>query len=276
MLQWASVIGNQFDIDLLLEVAGRSDIPIGIGLPLTATDQHHANWVGDYDLADYPGEVHLDGVGALIDVVERSADPVTVIAIGPLANLAAALQRSPELADRSRFVGMHGSIRRGYLGADKPHREYNVVAYPKAAQSVFSSGWAKTITPLDTCGTVLLDGDRFARLRASEDPLVRAIIENHDLWCELVDWVKHLGVDPATSSSPLYDTVAVYLAFAEELLVIEELPIVVDDRGGTLVAEDGTGQPVRCATEWQDSEAQNKDTFLDLLTDRLLGVDPDR
>ncbi|NNE73358.1 MAG: nucleoside hydrolase [Acidimicrobiales bacterium] len=247
----------------LVELAGRTDIPIGIGIPLNSTPPHHAEWVDGYDLVDYPGEVHRDGVVALIDTITASPEPLTVISIGPLPNIAAALQRAPSIIDNSRFVGMHGSLRRGYLGADKPHREYNVMTYPSAARTVFESGWDLTITPLDTCGIVHLDGERFAQLRASTDPLGQALIENHDLWCRNVEWIDQLGIDPATQSSTLYDTVAVYLAFAEDLLVMEELPIAVTDSGRTII--DTSGHTVRCATEWRDLDA-----FTTLLADRLL------
>ena len=42
----------------LLEIAGRTDIPIGIGIPLQGTSQPHADWVKDYPLENYPGTVH--------------------------------------------------------------------------------------------------------------------------------------------------------------------------------------------------------------------------
>lgn len=248
----------------LLAAAGRPDIPIGIGLPLSATPAHHADWVRADALAHHRGPVHADGVGALLDVVDRSDQPVVVLSIGPVVNLAAALQRAPRLTAKSRFVGMQGSLRRGYLGGDKPNREYNVAAYPKAAQDVFSSDWDITITPLDTCGVVTLDGDRFARLRSSADPLMQAVLENHDLWCRTVEWFPALGIDPAASSSILYDTVAVYLAHAEEYLAIETVSVTVDDRGATRI--DPHGRPIRAATEWVDIEA-----FRDHLTQRLLG-----
>lgn len=246
----------------LLAIGGRSDVPIGIGIPLDATPPHHREWVDRGALGTHLGPVHIDGVGALIDTIEASTEPVTVLAIGPLANLAAALQRRPSIAKRSRLVAMAGSVRRGYLGADKPNHEYNVACYPTAARAVFAADWPITITPLDTCGSITLDGDRFARLRASDDPLVQAVLENHDLWCRTVDWFPHLGIDPAISSSILYDTVAVQLAFDEQHLHVEDLSLVVDDRGAT--REDPDGATVRTATEWRDVEA-----FRDLLVQRL-------
>jgi len=246
----------------LLAIAGRSDIPIGIGIPLNATPAYHHEWVDQGALDAHTGPVHLDGVGALLDTIDGSAEPVTVLAIGPLVNLAAALQRRPSIAEQSRLVAMAGSVRRGYLGAEKPNHEYNLACYPTAAQAVFTADWPITITPLDTCGTLTLDGDRFARIRASDDALARAVIENHDLWCHTVDWFPHLGLDPATSSSILYDTVAIQLAFDEQHLHIEELPLVVDDRGATHI--DADGRVVRTATEWRDVEG-----FRDLLVERL-------
>lgn len=77
----------------LLELDGRSDVPVGVGIPLDETPQTHARWLGDYSLDHYPGCVEADGVGALVDIIAGSPDPVSVICIGPLPNIAAALQR---------------------------------------------------------------------------------------------------------------------------------------------------------------------------------------
>jgi hypothetical protein len=70
-------------------------------------------------------------------------------------------------------------------------------------------------------------------------------------------------MNPDAQSSLLYDTVAVYLAFSESLLEMEQLPIIVTDDGRTLV-DDG-GQLVNCAMQWKDQTA-----FESLLTERLL------
>jgi inosine-uridine nucleoside N-ribohydrolase len=77
----------------LFEAAGRVDIPVGVGLPLDDASREvcpQAGWLGDYDLARYPGKVHADGVGALIETIMMSPEPVTLLGIGPLPNIAAA------------------------------------------------------------------------------------------------------------------------------------------------------------------------------------------
>ncbi|MFP8873554.1 MAG: nucleoside hydrolase [Myxococcota bacterium] len=246
----------------LLEIAGRTDIPIGIGIPLQATPQPQAEWVEDYDLARYPGSLHIDGVGALVETIRTSEDPVTVVGIGPLPNIAAALQRDPGMIDNSRFVGMHGSIRRGYLGIPKPMAEYNVKQFTKAAQTVFRAPWDFTLAPLDTCGTVTLSGERFASIRDCKDPLTAAVIENHRMWVKRTDLPHIRDLDPEHQSSTLYDTLAIYLAFSEELLEMEPLTIRVNEEGQTRI--DKAGQSMRCATEWKDFEA-----FQDLLVARF-------
>jgi len=247
----------------LLHAAGREDIPIGVGIPLDDAPATHAGWLGDFSLTDYSGDVLRDGVGALCDTVMSTPEPVTLVCIGPLPNIAAALAREPELTTGARFVGMHGSLRKGYQGAAKPMREFNVKQHSLACQAVFRANWHKTITPLDSCGSVRLTGERFKQVCDSSEPLAQAVIANHFGWYEAVkDWPQYKDLDAQQQSSVLFDTVAVYLAFSEALLAMEDLPIAVTADGRTLI--DDSGETVSCATAWQDQEA-----FLDLLVARL-------
>lgn len=240
----------------MLQIAGREDIPVGVGLPLAPDEPRQAAWVEGYDLADYPGRVAPDGVQALIDAIMSSDDPVTLVCIGPVPNIAEALAREPRIAERARFVGMHGSIRRSHGGRLGVIAEYNVVAYPEACQKVFSAAWEMTITPLDTCGVVSLDGEDYRRVRDCDDPVTRAVIENYRVWAP--------DEAPLTRSSILFDTVAVYLAFRDDLLVMEELGIRVTDDGFTVIDE--SAKRINCAAEWRDL-----DGFKRLLVARLAG-----
>ena len=203
-----------------LEIAGRTDVPVGIGLHQGDDTGPQAPWVADYDLASYGGKVFEDGVGALIDTIMASPEPVTLICIGPVPNIAAALQREPAIAERARFVGMHGSITLGYGGSAEISAEYNVKADVAACRAVFEAPWDVTITPLDTCGLVHLKGENYQAVRVCDDPVVRALIENYRIWAQHVTWLN--GIDPDTVTSTLFDTVAVYLAFSEELLEMED------------------------------------------------------
>ena len=219
----------------LLETAKRTDIPVGVGAGKPSGGGRQQQWVEGYDLASYPGKVHQDGVQAIIDTIMASPDRVTVIAVGPVLNLRVALERAPQIAKRARFVGMHGSVRRGYGGSDKPSPEYNVRADVPSCQAVFTAAWDITITPLDTCGLVHLHGAKYAKVRQCSDPLIEALIENYRIWA-----AQPAGGDAAAKvpkrSSTLFDTVAVYLALdGSALCQMETLPIRVANDGMTVI-----------------------------------------
>ena len=212
--------------------------------------------------------VRRDGVQALIDTIKQSPQPVTLICIGPVPNIAEALKRAPSIAENARFVGMHGSIYKGYDGAATPAAEWNVKSGAQALQQVFAAPWDCTITPLDTCGLVTLTGANYQRIYRSGDPWLKALIENYRVWLPLAPYIKP-GTDPGRMSTTLFDTVAVYAAQSRDLLVMEDLPVRVTDDGYTVVDE-RDGRIVHCATGWRDLQA-----FEVQLVDILLSEYPD-
>jgi inosine-uridine nucleoside N-ribohydrolase len=244
-----------------LERAGRSDVPVGIGLDVNPKKGvRQADWIKAYDLKAYPGKVHADGVQAIIDTVMKSPRPVTIIAVGPVQNIAEALNREPEIANRARFVGMHGSVRVGYNRDQKPAPEYNVKVDAKACQAVFAAPWETTITPLDTCDLVLLRGEKYQRVLKSPDRIAADIIANYRIWAV----ARGMGSPDAlgTHSTVLFDTVAVYLAFSQDMCGMERLGIRVTDDGFTV--EDPMAKKINVALTWK-----NLGAFEDLLVQRL-------
>jgi len=65
-------------------------------------------------LASFPGKIHHDGVKAMVETIMRSQEPMTLIAVGPVTNVAAALDQEPRIAAKCHYVAMAGSVRRGY------------------------------------------------------------------------------------------------------------------------------------------------------------------
>lgn len=100
----------------ILEAGERQDLPVGLGPEWDCnTGQTRQEPCAEgYELSSYAGDVIEDGVGAMIETILGSDEPVTVIAIGPLPTVAAALHREPEIARNVGFVGMHGSLRKGH------------------------------------------------------------------------------------------------------------------------------------------------------------------
>ncbi len=246
----------------ILQTAGRTDIPIGTGVVGDLKKGHRQDeWVKDYDLSKYPGKIYQDGVQALIDTIMKNPEPITLIAIGPLPNVAAALEREPNIAKKARFVGMHGSVRRGYGGSAKPQPEYNVAEFLKESQKVFTADWIDmTITPLDTCSLVILKGEKYKKVLDSNNTLAKVVIENYREW--LKSDKKMNAADINSRSSTLFDTVAVYLAIKTDLLEMENLGITVTNNGMTAIDENA--RKVNCATKWKDIRA-----FEDFLVERL-------
>lgn len=247
----------------ILETDKRTDIAVGLGVHSGAKDGPHrqSKWIEGYELKNYPGKVYPDGVQAMIDIVMASKEPVMLICIGPTPNIVEALRREPRIAEKAKFVGMYGSVRLGYGRNSKPCPEWNVKADPSGCRAALTAPWDATITPLDTCGLIQLRGEKYARLRASNDLVVKTLLKNYRVW--RANHAKdHIETDTETASTTLFDCVAVYLAITHDLCTMEKLGIRVTDNGMTV--EDPAAKKVNVATAWKDLPA-----FETWLVDRL-------
>lgn len=229
-----------------LTAAGRTDIPIGIGAGPDGKGDLQG-WLGDFTLAGYQGKVYQDGAQAIIDTINSSPTPITVIAIGPLNTIGAALQKDPGIAAKANLVAMAGSFHIGYGHKLGQIVEYNVWRDIPDAKAVFSAPWKSiAITPLDTGGFVSLVGDRYNILLSNHDPLLQTLLS-----CTAV---AHGATDPAklNFSGSGCDLVAVLLAEQNpaRFANLEELKIVVDDSGKTNI--DPSGRDMKVTTTWKD------------------------
>jgi inosine-uridine nucleoside N-ribohydrolase len=245
-----------------LQAAGRTDIPIGIGIGNPEGSLNFQQpWLDGFDVDSYPGTIAPDGIQAMLDVIADSPEPVTVISIGVATNIARALEQNPDISARCRFVGMHGSVHLGYGGEPGAVPESNVRYDVESLRKVFAAPWLeKVITPLDTCGLVALDGERYQMVYRSPNPALRALIENYEIWAKLVTWMTVDYTD--SKSSTLFDVVAVYLAYCFDLLEMEKIRLRITEDG--LTVPDPNGDEVLAALRWRDLEA-----FYDHLLERL-------
>ncbi|MCX8093210.1 MAG: nucleoside hydrolase, partial [Candidatus Goldbacteria bacterium] len=245
----------------ILEIAGKTDIPIGVGISFPDNQKFQEEWIKDYSLDKYPGKVFYDGIKVMIDIIMSSSEKVTIISIASLPNIAMAIKNQPKIINKIRFIGMHGSIYRGYNGKDTPDAEANVKYHNKDCRYVFSKLKNITITPLDTCGIVRLEGFLYKKILKSKDPLIKAVIENYKIWKKNVSW--HVDCNPDKNTSILFDTVAVYLTFTEKFLKMKKIKIKIRKNGMTI--PDKNGVPVRAALDWK-----NLVGFKNLLVKKLI------
>ncbi len=132
-------------------------------------------WLGDYSLETFSGQIFLETASSIHNIVASSSSMVKIISIGVCTNIARAIERYPVIMNNAEFVGMHGSIYKGYGGSPQIDAEANVKYDTEAFKQVICSAITKTITPLDTCGNIVLEGTRYDCIKKSTDPLIQAI-----------------------------------------------------------------------------------------------------
>jgi inosine-uridine nucleoside N-ribohydrolase len=142
-----------------------SPIHAGAGAPLirargaAPVHVHGENGLGDIDLSGPPLPQADPGAAheRIIALVRAHPGQVTIVAIGPLTNLALALRAAPDIAPLVAGVTiMGGAFSRGNV---TPHAEANIHSDPEAAAEVLAAAWPVTLVPLDaTLPCVLTDG----------------------------------------------------------------------------------------------------------------------
>ena len=137
---------------------------------------------------------------------------VTVVAIGPLTNIAAAIEAEPEVATAmASLVIMGGTV--AVPGNVTPAAEFNIWMDPEAADIVFRSGAPITMDGLDVCHRTSFDRDRAARLRRNGSPLAGFVADAAESWIDVREQLF-----PEHEALHLYDTLAVAAAIEPDLL----------------------------------------------------------
>ncbi len=156
----------------ILTVAGRHDVPVAAGLarPLlrelvTAPSIHGDTGFGGAS-APTP-EIELDprhAVDLLVESIMAAEEPITLVPIGPLSNIAMAMRREPGIRERvDRVIIMGGAIAQGN---HTPSAEFNIYVDPEAADIVFGSGLPLTMVGLDVTRQALVGPEEVRRIRA--------------------------------------------------------------------------------------------------------------
>ena len=196
----------------VVELAGSPDIPIFAGCSepidrkLVTAEHVHGHTGLDGPVLPDPS-IKLQSkhaVDYLIETLRYTAD-VTLCPLGPLTNIATALQRAPEIATNIREIILMGG---GYFegGNITPAAEFNIYVDPTDADIVFRSGVPITVLPLDVTHQVLVTPPRVEALRSLSNSAGPAVAEFTDFF-ERYDKEKY-----GSEGAPLHDpTVIAYL-----------------------------------------------------------------
>lgn len=137
--------------------------PPEFGLPVDGRNLFGADGLGGVELRVAELARQHPSEKVICDEVRAAPEAVTIVALGPLTNIARAFQRDPELPSLvGRIVMMGGAV--AGPGNITPAAEFNIYCDPLAAQAVFRSATTKTLIPLDVTNRVLLSYDLFHQL----------------------------------------------------------------------------------------------------------------
>lgn len=162
----------------ILEIAGRTDIPVYVGAakPMIRPARH-AHWIhGEDGLGDcgIPDPVTSPAPGyapaEMARLVMSSPEPVTLVALGPLTNVALAVLQEPCLKEKVREVILMGGAVR-VPGNESPCASFNIAADAEAANVVYNSGIPIVQVGLDACDLVTQTVEDLDAISAAHTPV---------------------------------------------------------------------------------------------------------
>lgn len=228
----------------LLEWAGLDHVPVAQGAStpraLPAFPPSH-NVHGDEGFGDMPAEtpkgkaLEESAAEFLVRMARAYKGELVLCPIGPLTNIAEALDLDPEFASNvARIVLMGGSLEEG--GNITPHAEANIYHDPHAAERVFASGANLTMVGLDVTHRILCTAEDFEALEATSPHLGGMINEMSRFYLHFYTTVgKHDGCS-------LHDPAAVIACTHPELFTARSVRVSVscdgETSGATLLAQD--------------------------------------
>ena len=217
----------------LLEIAGRGDIPVagGAAAPLAGAyrgavpDIHGHDGQGDYGMAAPRGAaVATHAPDFLAETIAAHPGQVTMVALGPLTNLALALAAHPEIARLAAGVVVMGGNALA-LGNATPAAEANILNDPEAADVVFGAAWPLAMVGLDVTHQVLLTDADAAKIAAASKPAARHIAAALPLYRAFYERV------PRIAGVYLHDPSAVAFIVDPTLFRTENWPLRVETHG---------------------------------------------
>ena len=205
----------------ILEFVDRTDVEVAAGAdrplvrePYVAKYVHGESGLDGPDLPPAQGEPVEEHA---VDFLARHAAGATLVAVGPLTNVALMLARHPE-ARPDRIVLMGGSIG---VGNVTPAAEFNIWADPEAAARVFASGLDITMIGLDVTHEALLTQGDADRLRESG--------RTGRLVAELWEFYNRFHAQTYDfEGSPVHDALALAQVFGPDLVETKHLHVAID------------------------------------------------
>jgi purine nucleosidase len=258
---------------IVCELAGKTDVKIfagcdrPLGRELVTAEHVHGKTGLDGPVLPEPTMPIADGhaVDFIIDMLrEHAPGTVTLCPLGPLTNIATALQKAPDIANRiAKIVLMGGGYFEG--GNITPAAEFNIYVDPQAADIVFKSGAPIVVMPLDVTHKALVTTARNDAFRNIGSPVGIAVAEMTEFF-ERFDKEKY-----GSEGAPLHDPCVTAYLIRPDLFKGRHINVEIETEseltmGMTVADWWGVTDRAPNATFMGDLDA---DGFFGLLTERL-------
>jgi len=240
----------------LVTLSGHVEIPVSCGSdqPLSGNHEFPAAWRQGADSA-YGVEIPAGGTASelsapdlIIDIVQNSDEPVTIVAVGPLTNIAEAIQKDPSFISNINdifimggAVNVDGNVGNSGVGIDNKHAEWNIYIDPVAANIVFSSGIPVTLVPLDATRDVPVTRKFYESLSDTlNTPSANFVHEMLSANLDLVD----------SGGFQFWDTLTSVIFTEESIASFKEIQLSVVEEGpeSGYTKPDEAGPMIRIAT----------------------------
>jgi purine nucleosidase len=214
----------------MVSLANRCDIPVAAGAHhpmfqklVTAEFWHGKNGLGNLELP--PSKCKVDarfGPDLIIELVHAAPHEITLVPVGPLTNIALAVEKDPSIVPLVReVILMGGSISGGNVNAAA---EANIYNDPEAAQIVFQAGWPLTMVGLEVGDKALFTGKYLEELKKTHGPV-------NDFVVSVAGFMINRSASFGSPGSPMYDPSAVAVAVDATLVKVREMHVDVETRG---------------------------------------------
>jgi inosine-uridine nucleoside N-ribohydrolase len=244
-------------LERMLRETGHGQIPIAQGIHTTDNPQ-------PFTQTRYAqrGKLppRINAIDFILDQIKRQPGQITLLALGPLTNLGAAIQRDAATFGKLKQVAlMGGAVRSGYrksqyVPSRPADKEYNIVSDIASAQKLFTSGVPIVMMPVDSTQIRLDEVERNALL-GHGSPVTDALALLYHQWID--------AYQPWSSNTPsLFDVVPVAWMLDPAVCPTTPLHIVVDNQGYT---REQAGKP-----NAQVCLASDQQRFFEILMPRML------